>query len=210
MPVEFKSKSLKKDIILMLKKHENANLEFEDLESITSISLDNLLDYYNDYDLKELVLLKNIKKLYLKDFIIDDSVINVLNKLQSLEDLTIEFCEFENCQYALNSLSLNTLTINACENFKAEILNNTNLEFIFIKNNKIEKEILDFTDLGLMSNLKSMYINGFKLKNIDCLNQNAPSIEELNIDGSIADEQEILKLKDNIDISHKEEYKPIL
>ena len=185
MATEFKSEKLKNSILKELGKDESDAIFDEDLNNVTSLSLDFFEKFTNEFDIHELYLLPNLKELTLRGFLIKDREIKAINKIDSLNELCLEFCNFKDNTIQLDNKNIKVLTLNQCDNIDTSVLRNSNVEVLVIENNEEEKMLLDVNNLGVQSHLKCLYINDFIISNLSSVNSNMPLLKELNIDGSM-------------------------
>ncbi len=210
MNVMFKNSLIKNAVLRSLFKNDEEEVLEEELYQVEVLSLDFLKNFSNETTLEDLLLLKNLKELSLKDFLIDNSLIELFDKLESLEELYLEFCLFDDSNLVISNDRIKIITINTCEGFYPSFLGDTKAEALFIQDDDDQKLVFDVEKLGIISNVKTLSINNYFIKNITSLNNNAPALIELDIDGSVVYEEEIKALNGNIEVSHEEEYLPIL
>ena len=203
--IEIKSNELKKYIESIVKKKYD-KIELEDLERIEKIILKkiNVLGKYNDLDIKELLLFKNLSSCSLFKFDISENDINILNQLEKLNYIYFDFCRFN---IETLNLSQNNICFNMCEHLDFKYLKNTLVKEIRIIGDKNSKIEIDIKGLERALNLEKLYIHNFKIQNIEQILEIAPNLKKLNIDGSIVENGNILrKLEGSIVISNKKEY----
>lgn len=197
-------KELEKVICFKVGKFFGEELEKEDFEELEELNINNrnFSGKYKNISLQELTLFPNIKRLSLQYFEIDDSLVEVLNKLENLESLEFASCGFfQNAQ--LRNNSLNSLLLNCC---KVKDYNK-----IFAPENFtiIGDENIRLDQIDGKENVRKMYLQDSKVKNFGKI-EKYENLEKLNLDGSIVDNKDMLEeVKKRISVSQLEKYEPI-
>ena len=129
MVINIENKQLLRNIKLRLITENKTNIE-----EINELSLinKNFLGEELKIGLREIYKLKNLKKLSIKFFTINDEVIEALNNLKNLEILELYMCRFE-VQKKLKGNLKNIYIFNS-ENFNLDILETISVETIRIEN----------------------------------------------------------------------------
>lgn len=226
MEIDIKDKQLLRNIKLRM-----AIENITTLEEIKELSLVNksFLNQDLKIDLLEIYKLKNLKKLSIKFFTINDEIIKALNKLENLEILEIYMCKFET-QEKLNGNIKNICFYNA-ENLNLDILEIDNLEVIRIENSglvdlyKLAKfeaikrleivkcQIISIPKLNLLKSLKELYLQEIDLQfNLEI--GELKELEYISLNGSKVDDKKeyIEKIKiqnNNVKVEFKDNNKPI-
>lgn len=226
MEIDIKDKQLLRNIKLRM-----AIENITTLEEIKELSLVNksFLNQDLKIDLLEIYKLKNLKKLSIKFFTINDEIIKALNKLENLEILEIYMCKFET-QEKLNGNIKNICFYNA-ENLNLDILEIDNLEVIRIENSglvdlyKLAKfeaikrleivkcQIISVPKLNLLKSLKELYLQEIDLQfNLEI--GELKELEYISLNGSKVDDKKeyIEKIKiqnNNVKVEFKDNNKPI-
>lgn len=192
--------SIEKEIYL---KTGNINLEEADLSKIEELNLSNRdfsgkEKFINLNGIKEFI---NLKRLSLQYFLINDEIIQILNSLESLQELQLVSCELKGKE-TLKIDTLNSLLLSCCKIDKYESIYSPKvLRIIGDSNIKINK-------INGKQNTEQMYLNESKVKGLLSI-KDYINLKVLNLDGSNIDDQRILKqMKEKIQISYKEKYLP--
>ena len=161
-----------------------------DLLNIEEIHLNskNFADEYNFVDINELKYFKNLDVLKLSNLTVNEDVVNILNSLKNLNEISFVNCVFEK-GFNLNESSIEKLIINNCT------INNDGFiyEMNYLKELNIIGSYLNFKKLSKFYFLKSLNIASSTVVFVDDIN--LPSLEELVLDYSnITDLKFVLKL----------------
>lgn len=164
----------------------------------------NANDEFNDYDIKDLGLIKNLKACTFMKFAFSDADIEKLNSLLSLNYLYFDFCNFEAEKLDFNE-KVKTLIFNVCKNLNVNKLKNSNakkLKIVSSKKDVMQVDILNFEKLSFVEELS---FNNCYVKNINDILIVAPNLKYLNLDGSEVENCGTLEELD-IEISREKEY----
>lgn len=201
----FFSKDLTKDIEKLIGKNvfEMTENDFDKMNRLT-LNKRNFSKEEKDYNLKDLIKFKNLKVISLSGFKLIEEDIEILNSLKNLK-----FIHFDFCNFYLNKLKFNTnieyLVFNVCKDVKLSMLEKTKAKSIKIIGSKLEMNSLNILDFYTAENLKELSLNNYIVNNIIEVLQIAPSLTNLNLDGSVINEKEELN-SIRINISHEEEF----
>lgn len=201
----FLSKDLTKDVEKLIEKNISEITE-SDLSKISRLTLNkkNFFKEEKDYILKDLMKFKNLKVISLSGFKLTEEDIEILNSLKNLN-----FIHFDFCKFYLNKLNFNTnieyLIFNVCKDIKLSMLEKTKAKSIKIIGSKLEMNNLSILDFYMAENLKELSLNNYIVNNISEIQQIAPNLTNLNLDGSIISEKEELD-SIKISISHEKEF----
>lgn len=178
-----------------------------DLDIIESISLQKIDfdDKETDCTIKDLIEFRNLTSCTLCDFDIDNESIEIINKLEKLEFIHFDFCDFlaENIYFNINT---EDVCFNMCENLSLKKIQNTKLNSIEIIGNLENIKELDIVELGKVENLTELSIHNCNIKNIEKILEIAPKLERLDIDGSNCEEENLQNIIDKIEISHEKDF----
>ena len=145
--------------------------------------------------LEELLKFNKLRSLTLRNGYIYNDNYNIFTKLNNLEDITFEKCEFENKNY-ITKLNLKSLSFYNCKISDYSFVNSlTNLEELSIVNGNIDMDVINtLTNLvyleisnsnikGIIKSdkIKELHIDYTDIENFDFLN-NINSLERLSID----------------------------
>lgn len=175
--INIENKNLCNYIMFKLDKLENGFTESE-LNQITEV----VIDYNNEDEssfvfLKELLKLKNLNAITLRNGYIYNENFNIFIKLNNLRKISFDNCEFENAD-TITSLKLTDLSLINCkiENYNF-ILTFNSLEQLTIINGKIEME-----KINMLKNLKFLQLSYSNI--LDSVELDIDSLEELYIDNT--------------------------
>lgn len=199
----FIDEEVTKVIRFKLKKY-NDRIEENDLKAIEDFDLSNktLSGREKNIDLSFLEMMPNLKRISLQYFKIDNNIVNILNSLEKLTVLELNFCEcyFNN---KLENKNLLSLSLNCCRinNYlKISLTKN----FTIIGENKLN---LQFLENKL--NTENLYLNNCKIEKFDYI-EYFSNLKKLNLDGSIVDQKkELKKLNKKVNISFLDKYLPV-
>ena len=180
LEIELKSHELKDFLYIKLGKCENEPLYDVDLDEITELDLNcvDLLGEKSDATIEDIVFFKNLKSLYLSNFILDDQGIKLLNLKKSLEFIQINGCVFQNNI----PVSLNTKHIAIVDSDNVDISK-------FEESGFLEKiHIVDCTNVNYngiqkFKNLKKIYLQNMVINNLEEIIK-VKSLVYLNLNGS--------------------------
>ncbi len=198
----FLDEEVSKAVKFKLKKY-NKQIDENDLKLIEDFDLSNraLSGKEKNINLRFLSLMTNLKRISLQYFKIDNEVVNILNSLEKLTVLELDFCE---CCFnkKLENKNLLSISLNCCE---VDNYSNISLtkDFTIIGENKLNLQLLE--DKLKTENL---YLNNCKIGKIEFINY-FRNLKRLNLDGSKFNEKKLLNLKETIEVSKLERYLPI-
>ena len=95
MEIDIKNKQLLRNIKLRMVVENKTTLE--EIDEISLVNR-NFLNQDLKIDLLEIYKLKNLKKLSIKFFTINDEIVKSLNKLENVEILEMYMCKFETAE----------------------------------------------------------------------------------------------------------------
>lgn len=198
----FKSEVIKEYVYNEINKDINKIVE-QDLDSITQFKL-SYKDYKgnrNKYYFEDLEYFKKLKVCNFEGFPITEEIIDILNKLESLEMIIFSHCKFETdsqISSKLNKIILTYSKINNLRNFK----NCKKLNKIEI----IECGEINIKELIFFSELKELHIYNSKVKNSTMINS-LEKLEELKLDGSLVDSPNFVQeLNKKINYTYSKKY----
>lgn len=226
MEIDIKNKQLLRNIKLRMIVENKTKLE--EIDELSLINK-NFLNQDLKIDLLEIYKLKNLKKLSIKFFTINDEIIKVLNKLENLEILEVYMCKFETTE-KLNGNIKNIYIFNA-ENWNFDILETNRVKVIriensglvdlykFVKFEEIERleiikcPVVSIPKLNLLKLLKRLYLQEIDLQfNLEI--GELKKLEFISLNGSkVADKKEYIeKIKiqnENVKVEFKDNNRPI-
>lgn len=226
MEIDIKNKQLLRNIKLRMIVENKTKLE--EIDELSLINK-NFLNQDLKIDLLEIYKLKNLKKLSIKFFTINDEIIKVLNKLENLEILEVYMCKFETTE-KLNGNIKNIYIFNA-ENWNLDILETNRVKVIriensglvdlykFVKFEEIERleiikcPVVSIPKLNLLKLLKRLYLQEIDLQfNLEI--GELKKLEFISLNGSkVADKKEYIeKIKvqnENVKVEFKDNNRPI-
>ena len=179
--IELKNEKLKKFLEYNLNKQINESFYITELNTIFNLTLINDSSNFEHNDLSDLLNFNKLKNCTIKDFIINDNSIKILNKLTELETLHFDNCTFKLSKETL-SLKLKKLIFSFCNDINLNIIkskdtitylritsgNNINLDFIENfngLNHLILQSIIinDISFINSLKDLKELNLNGSKI-----------------------------------------------
>ncbi len=185
--IKIENESLANYLMFKLKKEDNKFTE-EEIKTIDEIVL-NPYDINNTYFEINLDIIKaflGLKKLTLKNLYISQIDINNLSKLEYLENICFEKCEFENADF-ISQLHLKELELINCD------INNYN--FIYLMNSLVALTVISgnisLEQLNILTEIRYLQISYSHINQLQDIN--LPLLEELHIDNSTINDLSILK-----------------
>lgn len=179
--IELKNEKLKKFLEYNLNKQINESFYITELNTIFNLTLINDSSNFEHNNLSDLLNFNKLKNCTIKDFIINDNSIKILNKLTELETLHFDNCTFKLSKETL-SLKLKKLIFSFCNDINLNIIkskdtitylritsgNNINLDFIENfngLNHLILQSIIinDISFINSLKDLKELNLNGSKI-----------------------------------------------
>ena len=186
--MEIVTKSIKNYLKEVIKKSPS-KIGYSDLLKIESITIDGKDDNGNKQLIifSEVKMLKNLRYLEIRNILITDYIIKILEDMNYLENIIFKNCTFRKTITTMNNLKpLRQIRIENCKNF--------NLKYI----DKISLNTLTLKDIT-MNNLQNVN------KNIEILNISDASImsdrgiDKLKINKLIISHDDYMKYKKSID-----------
>ena len=227
MEIDIKNKALLRNVKLRMVVENKTSIE-----EVSELSLMNKTFIKEDakLNLEEIYKLKNLKKLSIKFFTINDEIIKVLNKLEKLEILEIYMCKFETTE-RLNGNNIKNIYIYNAENLNLDILDTNKVKAIriensglvdfykFVKFEKIEKlevircPVISIPKLNLLKSIKELYLQEIDLQ-FDLEINALEKLEFISLNGSNVNDREeyIQKIKNQnnyIKVEFKNDNRPI-
>ena len=175
--VYIQDENIAKYVMFKLDKIENG-FSMEELAQITEL----VIDYDNHENssfefLEDLLKLKNLKKLTLRNGYIHNDNFNIFLELKELEDVVFDFCKFENADL-ISSLKLKSLSLFNCDiNNYSFVSKLENLEELTITNGKVE-----LNKINLLTKLRYLQLSYSEV--LDNTFFNIDTLEELYIDNT--------------------------
>lgn len=201
--MEIRSENIKKYLINNIQV-SNDNIEMEDLLKLKEINI----NWFNSklekayFNPNELSYLKEIISCSFNNFVINDEILENINKLNKLEVLNYDFCK-SIANKSINN-KIKEIYMN-CSDIELLLCCNTieTMEKIFLKN----IENVDINTIEKFKNVKEIYLLNCKVKNIVLL-EKFKNLSYVEIIGSKIDNYETIeKLKKKIRVKYsKEEY----
>ena len=204
--IEIKNEKLKKFLEYNLNKQINESFYITELNTIFNLTLINDSSNFEHNDLSDLLNFNKLKNCTIKDFIINDNSIKILNKLTELETLHFDNCTFKLSQETL-SLKLNKLIFSFCNDVNLNIIKSKDtITYLRITSgNNINLDFIEnFTGLNHLI-LQSIIINDISFIN------SLKDLKELNLNGSkiLKNKKYITDLKHTINIEFNKNNLPI-
>lgn len=197
------NKTINKYIYENLLKDCDFELTQNDLEQIETIAYSGLklIDKKDVYAYNFMKYLTNLKSFFVEYVPVNDEIIENLNSIGSLENLSLYFC----------LISTNNKIDCNIKNVYIDKCNCSDFSFIS-KLDTLEElklinvETIDINDIKKFENLKTLYICNSKIINAEILNL-FKNLSLLVLDGSELDNEEsIIELEKNIQVQRNEFY----
>lgn len=195
------NEGLSKCIAYQIGKYNQRDFSIEELESVREIGINkkDLRGNVIDIDIKEIDVLKNLKILYLSNFVISDWEIENIKKCENMVSLCLELCEIKDITEEKDMSYLKNILIKLCD---LESLNK-----ILLPNHVIFQNC----DIDLKKIINPTNITVLELKNCNIQNSNLldnfKKLERIVLDGSRIDSIDIIdKLKRKTIVSFKDKY----
>lgn len=197
------NKTINKYIYENLLKDCDCELTQNDLEQIETIAYSGLklIDKKDVYNYNFIKYLTNLKSFFLEYVPVNDEIIENLNSVNALENLSLYFCLISaNSKIDCN---IRNIYIDKCNCSDFSFINKLNtLEELKL----INVDTIDIKDITKFENLKTLYICNSKIINAENLNS-FKKLSVLVLDGSEADNEEsIMELGKNIQVQKNEFY----
>lgn len=200
LEIELKSNELKEYVCLELDKNPKEPIYDEDLNKITSLSLDrlDLIEEPTDITIYDLVFFKNLKECTISNMDISNQELEVLNTLSKLESLQLNNCKFSNEKKV--RLNLKNLIINKCDDVKISVYDDIKtlkrLQIVNCKN-------INLKGISKMSNLSEVLLQNISMDDIDEI-QGLKLLRKLNLNGSTIKNLDKINKMPNLYIEHEE------
>lgn len=201
--MQLKDKALEKAVCFKIGKFGNQSLSEEDFEKVEEINISNrkLSGETRNISLEEMRLFRNLKRVSLQYFEIDDKVVEILNSLRELESLELSSCKFCTGIQIRNEV-LRNLYLNCCEIKDYSSLYATEV-FSVVGSDNFRLDRLQGKE-----NIEKMYLQNSNIKGFKAIDE-CSALKNLNLDGSRVDDNHKLDdLKRKIPVSHLDEYLP--
>lgn len=148
--------------ILKIKLSTGNQKNIEDIDEL-DIQDVNFMQKLN-IDLKEIIKLKNLKRLSLKFFDITDDVIDALNQLQFIESIEFYMCVFKTTKQI--NRNIKNLLIYNCNDINIKIISNP----IYLENLEIvHSGLVDIKEISIYKKLKLIRISNCNIISIPSL-----------------------------------------
>ena len=176
--IKVENESLANYLMFKLKKEENEFTE-EDIKSIDEIILNpyDINGTYYELDLDIIKAFLGLKKVTLKNFYISKIDIENLSKLEYLNNICFERCEFENADL-ISEINLKELELINCD------INDYN--FIYGMSELVSLSVISgnisINKLNVLKEIKYLQISYSNIKELCDIN--LPLLEELHIDNT--------------------------
>lgn len=181
----------------------NEELEESDIQIVEELSLSNksLSGKLKNMSLNELQKFQNIKSLVLQHFVLDDSIIKVLNSLTNLHILQLASCEYK-ANTKLTNSSLQNIIIYCCKIHDYSKINASEIFQI------VGEESLSLNELAGKENIKRMSLMDCNVKKFRTIDEFI-ELQKLDLEGTqVDDKTKLEELKRRISVSEKQEYLP--
>lgn len=186
--MEIVTKSIKNYLKEVIKKSSN-KIGYSDLLKVESITIDGK----DENDNKQLVsfgevkLLKNLRYLEIRNIMITDYIIKILEDMDYLENIIFKNCTFRKTITTMNNLKpLRQIRIENCKNFNLKYIDRIVLNTLNLKDFKI-------------SSLRSISKNIEILDISRCIVSTNKNLDKLNIKKLIISHNDYLKYKNDLD-----------
>ncbi len=199
--LEIKNPGVKEYLEYQLEKKLD-EISLNDLDNITQITImgKKANGEIIDEEFLDLKLFKNLRSCMIKDFVIKDFNVEIINSLKDIEILHFDNCLFKNTKKI--EVSVNNLIFTFCDNVNIEkwekLYKTEQIRMVSCKKANFEK-------LSQCYNLKKLYLQSMNIKELNIIDS-LPKLEYLNLNGSkVKKEEQLEKLSTKIQIEHKKE-----
>ena len=201
----FKNNDIRKLICETLVKTENEPIYVEELVKIERLTINPRLFKVPtlQVDLSDLVLLKNLKKLYIRDLHISDFEVDCINHLTSFEYLQINDSKILKLHIPFYLEKLNGFTIVTTKGVNLKDFNKLyNLKILKVISCEVEK----YKGISDLKNLEEIYLQGLDVVDLKTLLK-INNLKLVNLDGSTVkkDKYEMV-LKERVKVEHAKEF----
>ena len=159
--MEIVTKSIKNYLKEVIKKSPS-KIGYSDLLKIESITIDGKDDNGNKQLIvfSELKMLKNLRYLEIRNVLITDYIIKILEDMDYLENIIFKNCTFRKSITTMNNLKpLKQIRVENCKNFNLKYIDKISLNTLTLKDitmNNLQNinksiEILNISDASIMS-----------------------------------------------------------
>lgn len=172
--INIKNENLADYVMFRLDKIDN-EFTSDELKQITEVVIDYCI--YKNFSLSELLIFENLRMITIRNGYICNSDYTILFKLNNLNKIVFENCEFENTNLVA-SLPLKSLSLINCkiDNYSfVSIIKN--LEELSIVNG-----IVELSKINMLKNLKYLQISYSNI--VDNVELNINGLNELHIDNT--------------------------
>ncbi len=190
------SSGLKKYLLLKLNKKEEREILPSDFDKIEEISLNNAdcKTYNVEYDLKDLMLFRNLKFLSIQNFKIRNYETNIINRIQSLCAVQMVNCEIISKSTLQNNIEL--ISFQNCKKLSLYYIRNLKK----IKILKVENcKSINLNKIYVLSSIEKVYLKNVRIRNINKVLK-LPNLKYINLAESKYSKSFEKKLPQNLEI----------
>lgn len=157
----FKNNEIKKIVCELLNKKDNENIYLEEIKKIEKLSI-NPRVFNNpviEVDISDLYIFTNLKSLYIRDMIITNTEIEVLNTLQLLNYIQMNSCDFYKTKKCFYIENLNNISLVACSDIDMR-----NFQYLSkLKSLKlISSNVKTYKGIEKLQSLEKIYLQNMK------------------------------------------------
>ena len=152
-------------------------------------------------NLLELKKFPYLRRIELSDFVIDDSIVEMLNSYALMESLKLSSCNISS-KTSLNSASLKKLKLYYCNVRDYSIINGVESLHIVGDKNFMLDQILG------KERIKRLTVQDSKIKGFTTIDS-CTNLETLSLEGAIVDDEQALNDIKGVDVKIESEYKPM-
>lgn len=152
-------------------------------------------------NLLELKKFPYLRRIELSDFMIDDSIVEMLNSYALMESLKLSSCNISS-KTLLNSASLKKLKLYYCNVRDYSIIKGVESLHIVGDKNFMLDQILG------KERIKRLIVQDSKIKGFATIDS-CTNLETLSLEGAIVDDEQALKDIKGVDVKIESEYKPM-
>ena len=189
---------------------DSDELTEEDLERIYELNLNQIsvTGKKYDIDLSEIPDLPNLRKLSLKNFVVEDEELDFINKNQKLVDLSFDRCMFDTRTKVLLNQELKSLSMRYCDNIGG-------IRFLAPDNLKIiGMDRVNVARIKGLENVKYLNLQSSRIYGLESVTR-CKDLQELNLDGADYSPRdleyaEVLKNSQRVKVSMEDEYHPTM
>lgn len=204
--VEIKNERLKQYLEYEFDKNEGENILKAELENINQVTIFGKSisgkTIYNG--LSDLLYFDNLTSCMIKDVVIKDEDVEIINKLEKLEDLHFDNCVFQNKVKKINC-NINKLILSFCTNLNINLFDSQEeLEYLRVTSG----ERIELEGLESFNNIKELYLQSIEIKDIGFVNE-LEKLTYLNLNGSSIKKNKKCINKINAKVEYKKDNFPI-